>query len=70
MQRLLSYFLLTLFVTTSLYALRGPVDGRYYNRDVNRRTLHINNDGKMEGEDSDYTVTSVIGQSDTVACLF
>lgn len=53
MQRLLSYFLLTLFVTTSLYALRGPVDGRYYNRDYQRRELAQNNSGSMDARDSD-----------------
>ena len=30
MKRMLSYFLLTLFVCTCVYALRGPDNGRYY----------------------------------------
>ena len=57
MKRLLSYFLLTLLVTTTLYALRGPVDGRYYNRDNETdRQIHVNNDGYMIGADSDHSV--------------
>jgi hypothetical protein len=54
MKRILSCFLLTLCVCTSLYALRGPVNGRYYNRDYHKRTINSLY-GNINGQDTDTT---------------
>lgn len=45
-------FILTLLGSVSLWALRDPVDGRYYNRDKNHRAVQ-NRFGQCQGWDKD-----------------
>ena len=58
MKKILSCVLiLTLLGTASLWALRGPVDGRTYNRDKNHKGVQ-NRFGQCQGWDSDGPLTA------------